>query len=297
MSLRLRSFPALASVAALAAGIASPAQAQPRDGSTQTVTITFPQFVAQAVSFKALDETGLDWPGSDEVYAVFADFSPVSERVSATFGDVDAGEIKKFSASDRCIAPLPACASGRSALHFGIALWEDDPALLPYSEFCPGALAGTHMRYEDGLCPTDDLIGRVEVKLDRAQLVAALPTVGGTANYTVKPSGDSGSYEVTYRITRLADVRRTIVIRDPPRRPTSITLEAIVNSLPGGVVVNLTWSGATTSTVDLYRSATKLVTANDGAYADTVGSGTYNYRLCNLNTTTVCSAIVTVTVP
>lgn len=292
MSLRLRSFAALTSVAALVAGIASPAQAQP-----QTVTITLPQFVAHAISLKALDETGPDWPGSDEVYAVFADFTPVSERMSDTFGDVDAGEIKKFSAADQCIAPLPNCASGRSALHFGIALWEADPAILPGSQFCPGSLAGTHEKYQDGSCPEDDLIGRLEVKLDRAQLVAALPTVGDTANYTVKPSGDSGSYEVTYRITRLANVRRTIVIRDPPRRPTSITLEAIVNTVSGRPVVNLTWSGATTSTVDLYRSATKLVTANNGAYADTVVSGTYNYRLCNLNTTTVCSAIVTVTVP
>ena len=60
--------------------------------------------------------------------------------------------------------------------------------------------------------------------------------------------------------------------------------------------VTLTWTGATTSTVDIYRDGAKIVTtANDGSHVDPVAIGTYRYRVCNL-ASTYCSADVQVTV-
>ena len=82
----------------------------------------------------------------------------------------------------------------------------------------------------------------------------------------------------------------------PPVVLNPISLSATV---AGGIAnrVMLTWSGATTNTVDIYRNGTKLTTtANDGTFLDLmVAAGTYQYRVCNLGST-VCSADVQVVV-
>jgi hypothetical protein len=61
--------------------------------------------------------------------------------------------------------------------------------------------------------------------------------------------------------------------------------------------VDLTWSGATTSTVDVYRNNARVTTtSNDGAHTDNIGkkgNGTYVYRVCNAGTT-ACSNNATV---
>lgn len=270
-----------------------------RDG--QTVIFASPQFVAHAISFKALDETGPDWPGSDEVKAVFADFNSINETVTDEYGDVDSGETKRFRSGERCIARQPGCEKGASTLHFGIGLWEQDSSF-PGASFCAGTLQGYIYAYyeEHGPCGwPNDLIGRVEVKLDEAQLIAALPNVGDSADSTVKVRGGSGSYEVTYRISRLANAERSIVIHLPPIDPApTITLQGMGTAAAGPRRAVLTWTGATTSTVDIFRNSVKVVTtANDGAHDDVVTSGTYQYRLCNLNSTTACSPTISVTVP
>jgi hypothetical protein len=264
----------------------------------RSIQFTFPQFVAQAVSFKAVDETGLDWPGSDEVQLVFADFNPVQERVSVLFGNVDTGDVETFAADDNCIARQPSCDRGVSALHFGISLWERDASYLPFMDFCSGQLPNSHIYYNTGICGGDDLIGRMEIRHDQADLAAALPAVGDAAEFTVTPPGETGKYQVTYRVTRLADVQRTLVIHVPPGIVPMIALQAMTVQMAGAHYVDLTWTGAATATVDLFRNGTKLVTtANDGAYSDSVSIGSYQYRLCNLNSTTACSALVDITVP
>jgi hypothetical protein len=62
--------------------------------------------------------------------------------------------------------------------------------------------------------------------------------------------------------------------------------------------VNLSWSGAVSTTVDVYRNNAFLVnTQNDGAYTDTIngaGHGSFTYQVCNANTQT-CSNQATVT--
>ncbi len=74
-----------------------------------------------------------------------------------------------------------------------------------------------------------------------------------------------------------------------------ITANATVSFSKGRSQVTLTWSGASTSTVDIYRDgAFRTNTNNDGSYGESFkGSGTYTYQVCDQGTNN-CSAEVTV---
>lgn len=60
--------------------------------------------------------------------------------------------------------------------------------------------------------------------------------------------------------------------------------------------VNLTWSGALTAAVRIYRDAVLIATTpNDGSHTDAVRvGGTYSYRVCDDNETWRCSNSITV---
>ena len=77
------------------------------------------------------------------------------------------------------------------------------------------------------------------------------------------------------------------------------TLKATGRRTRNGQMVDLTWSGMTGSSLDVYRNTSKWTTANDGAYTDSLGggggkkssrsvSGTFTYKVCAAGTTT-CS--------
>lgn len=78
--------------------------------------------------------------------------------------------------------------------------------------------------------------------------------------------------------------------------PGDITLAAAVRVAGRNVFVDLTWSGATTANVDIYRNSIMLITtANDGLYSDKLKTtGTYTYKVCNQGTD-VCSNEASVT--
>ena len=61
--------------------------------------------------------------------------------------------------------------------------------------------------------------------------------------------------------------------------------------------VDLSWSGATKA-VDIFRNNVQIVTSgpNDGAHTDSAGKGaaTYNYKVCETGSTSVCSAVKTI---
>jgi len=78
--------------------------------------------------------------------------------------------------------------------------------------------------------------------------------------------------------------------------PTPITLEATWKKVSNRVVVNLTFTGITSSRVDIYRNNTKLTKTNTGTYEDKTnftGSGSIKYRVCAAGTTN-CSSTITV---
>lgn len=80
----------------------------------------------------------------------------------------------------------------------------------------------------------------------------------------------------------------------------AITLAAKSTKTKTGTLVDLTWSGARTTAVDLHRDGASLVagTANDGTHTDKLprnAKGTYRYRVCETGTTS-CSPEASVTV-
>ena len=80
--------------------------------------------------------------------------------------------------------------------------------------------------------------------------------------------------------------------------PGQITLTARGYKVRGRQTVDLSWSGATSNNVDIYRNNVRIITtANDGLYTDSIGGrghATYTYRVCNAGTQ-ACSNQVTVT--
>jgi hypothetical protein len=79
---------------------------------------------------------------------------------------------------------------------------------------------------------------------------------------------------------------------------TDITLSVTAYKIRGQKYADLTWSGATATSVDVYRDGAKIATtANSGAYTDGplgVGGGSATYQVCEAGTST-CSNQVTVT--
>ena len=320
MSLSRRSFTSFGKVLAAAALVAAGAQSavpqvrgkgpQPlRVTGSQSllgdhITFTTPQFKVEALWFKANDETGWYWTGSDEVYAVFSDMHPThTDRTTSEYDNVDEGDTVNFGANDRCMAAQPNC-GGMADLNVRFSFWESDwEAPLGFSYCNDADTAGLRWRVEVGICVDDDLIGKGSIIHSSDVLVAMLPAVGASREFTAVMDKDEGKYRFRYRITRLANIERSIVIHLPPDwgetpPPPPITLQAV--QVMDGIATNtvrLTWSGATTSTVDIFRNGAKVTTtANDGDHVDTVASGTYQYRVCDLNSTSACSADVTLVV-
>jgi hypothetical protein len=84
----------------------------------------------------------------------------------------------------------------------------------------------------------------------------------------------------------------------PTPTPRQITLTARGYKVHGRQTVDLSWTGATSSNVDVYRNGVLIVTTlNDGFYTDSVGGrghATYTYQVCNAGSQT-CSNQATVT--
>jgi hypothetical protein len=69
--------------------------------------------------------------------------------------------------------------------------------------------------------------------------------------------------------------------------PSVISLSSHGYKSKGARYVDLTWSGAAGTSVDVYRNGTRLLsTGNDGAHTDSPSAaGTYTYRVCEAGTT------------
>jgi hypothetical protein len=77
-----------------------------------------------------------------------------------------------------------------------------------------------------------------------------------------------------------------------------LTLSAAKRKVGGINTVRLTWSGATSTNIDVYRNSALIVTtANDGSYTDSTGDtgrARYIYRVCEAGTNS-CSNSARVT--
>jgi subtilisin family serine protease len=115
----------------------------------------------------------------------------------------------------------------------------------------------------------------------------------GTTSTTRGPShayAAAGTYTVTLTVTdsqgQTSTAQRTVTAN----APSNISLSTNGYKSKGTRYVDLTWSGAVTNTVDVFRNGVRLVTtANDGAHTDSPSAaGTYTYRVCEAGTSS-CS--------
>ena len=244
-----------------------PASPQPEDAGRPTVaeasratrwdTIQWVErrYKIEAIRFKARDESGFDWLGSDEV--MVQTYDAKGSTVSREIGDIDSGDTHNFDPAKSCIVAVhpgivvlgktSVCEEvGEPApLGFLVEFWEKGWFSFP-SGFCliyplgTGAHFGPH-------CPNDgngdEFIGRAQIDYSTQELEAGLPHVGDELIETVKlfpciddvcGAWDFPEYTFTWRVTRLADVRvdfRAVLDEAMRRSGAGSELEAIATGL------------------------------------------------------------------
>ena len=110
----------------------------------------------------------------------------------------------------------------------------------------------------------------------------------------------SGTYTVSLTVTdddgATGSTSKSVTVSSDPSG--EIILTATGYKVRGRQMVDLTWSGATSTEVDIYRDGAWIATvANTGSHTDNinrVGGGSYTYYVCEAGTST-CSNEVTVT--
>jgi hypothetical protein len=182
-------------LAAVAVAVALSMMTVPASAQIQPVTKVpaGPTYTVEVHGFTAIDESGADWTGSDEVFGLFHSNvgSPVKTR---TFGDVDSGEFRRIPSLERCLAPQRLTSGGRrygwlwvphatwncrpsqggvaGPIHLNMELLEDDDcnAFFPscFNSWWPPGIRD----------PNDDVIGVVDVTYSAAELARRLPRVG-----------------------------------------------------------------------------------------------------------------------
>ena len=246
---------------------ARPASPQPEDAGRPTVaevsratrwdTIQWVErrYKIEAIRFKARDETGFDWPGSDEVMVQTNDAK--GWTVSNEIGNIDSGDTHNFDPAKSCIVAVHpgVVVLGESSvcnevgepapLSFQVEFWEKDFGLPPYGfQVPPGPPGpGGHIGpwWADDEFDDDDFIGRAQIDYPTQELEAALLNVGDEVVETVKLDPCPGQscagfadYTFTWRVTRLPDVRvdlRSVLDEAMHRSGARSELEAIAAGL------------------------------------------------------------------
>lgn len=183
-------------------------------GSDTQGGIREPRFIVEAVSFKAVDESGRTDVGSDEVFAVF--HSGDNAMITKVYGNVDDGDEESFEAGQSCMWPVATtsergaetwtCSTegGRGPVAFQVALYDLDPNVVHrniFGRFCvPIGWYGN----------TDPCVTRHSSQLFDANFSYGVSEILGRLDPTCRcfeetasQSMDNATYEVTFRITRV----------------------------------------------------------------------------------------------
>jgi len=140
---------------------------------------------------------------------------------------------------------------------------------------------------------TDSQDGNLSSKLAWSSNLDGTFGTGSSVSRTLSP----GTHTVKARVTDsggLTSYKQITVY--VVAKVNGITLSATGYKTQGFQYVNLKWSGATSTKVDIRRDGSRIATtANDGAHTNSLnrkGRGTYTYIVCESGTTVCSSSIV-----
>jgi hypothetical protein len=172
-----------------------------------------PNYTVKVLKFKAVDESGIDWTGSDEPLWVFTANAGgrVSTSRSKEFGDVDTGDTLTFDATDERNTVWPVARDSKGAsgpIGLAIQLWEIDQGnaediakktekALNLAEWAPvvgqwvGKARGVIRDSLNNLI-ADDLMGSRTVLWSASVLERRLPRKGSSFVERFRFSGRSG---------------------------------------------------------------------------------------------------------
>jgi hypothetical protein len=197
---------------------------RPRDAVAPPATLALPdrpsrteaRFQVIPIKLHANNETGPDWPGSDEIYVIFRDAQTQSGVRTPIFHGFDTGEDRNFAQAQGCVTPIGRTLAGqdgapqawecreggvRGPLSFGVEIYEEDGNLTPESRSPYGRCTPPQGPAPQPSCQ-DDLVGRADFTFSLEVLLAELPTPGAEREYRRA----LGGYVFEYRVVRLNDV-------------------------------------------------------------------------------------------
>jgi hypothetical protein len=205
------------------------------NADTLPLTIAHPRYIVEAISMHAVDETGPDFPGADEIIASFQ--SEGNGMFTGVYGDFDTNETKALRSGQRCMyaAIDPdnqanhnwSCdPNGRTGpIDFIVTLYEYDGEWRNF--FSPGFCIGSNdVGYGNcGIRVRSTVVGSYRKFFSEAELAAALPHPGDSFSATllidncseaVTVRGETcgystwlptyAAYTLNYRVTRVADL-------------------------------------------------------------------------------------------
>ena len=170
--------------------------------------------------------------------------------------------------------------------------YDGDTGVVIYAGGGANELMSGTRQWNTGMVARGRIYFGADNKVYAFKLPTGPPTPTPTATATATPT-PTATATATPTATATATPTAT-----PTPTPGQITLTARGYKVHGQHAVDLSWSGASTSNVDVYRNGVVVATTgNDGFYTDSPGGrghATYTYQVCNAGTNT-CSNPATVT--
>jgi matrixin/Big-like domain-containing protein len=156
--------------------------------------------------------------------------------------------------------------------------------------------AGTSVTFSGSASDTQD--GSLTGSLVWKSSIEGQIGTGGSFSRAMKAGTHTISATVTDKGGLTTQKNITLNVGSEPSPSSGPTLTARGYKEKGLQKANLSWTGLTATTVDVYRSNTKIsTTANDGSMTDAIdnrGGGSYTYKVCAAGTST-CTNQATVT--